>query len=73
VPLSAFAGAARYDLSLGSLPKVEQALLRLLAADDPVPLSLLHWVITGTWPPEAMQPRCDVSFLKQSRPGAMPT
>jgi len=58
---------------LGSLLKVEQALLRLLAEDDPVPLSLLHWLVTGTWPPEAMQPCFDVSFPKQSGPGAVPT
>jgi hypothetical protein len=49
---------------LGSVPKVEHALLRLLVEHDPVRLSLLHWIVTGTWPPEAMQPRFDVSFLK---------
>ena len=46
--------------------------MQLLVKADPVPLSLLHCVVTGTWPPEAMQPRFDVSFPKQSGSGAVP-
>jgi hypothetical protein len=40
---------------------VEQALMRALAALDPVPLSVVHWVVTGSWPAPA-QPHFDVSF-----------
>ncbi|MBI2692761.1 hypothetical protein [Mycobacterium nebraskense] len=53
---------------IGSLPKMEQAMLRLLMERDPVPLVVLSWIVTRAWPQEAMQPRCDVSFPTQSGP-----
>jgi hypothetical protein len=43
-------------------------MLRLLVERDPVPLAVLSWIVTRTWPPEAMQPRSDVSFPTQSGP-----
>jgi len=47
---------------------VKQALLQLLVERDPLPLSVLSWIVTGIWPPEAMQPRFEVSFPKQNGP-----
>jgi hypothetical protein len=53
---------------LGSLPTMEQALLRLLVERDPVLPPVLSWIVTGTWPPEVTAARYDVSFLAQSGP-----
>ena len=38
-----------------------QALVRALTALDPVPPSVLHWIVTGSWP-APVQLRFDVSF-----------
>ena len=47
---------------------VEDALRRCLALDRPTPsLSLLHWVVTGSWPDPVV--RVDVGFPP---PGAAP-
>jgi hypothetical protein len=41
---------------------VEHALIQALAALDPVPLSVVHWMVTGTWPATTPNPPLDVSF-----------
>ena len=33
-----------------------------LTALDPVPLSVVHWTVTDSWPRPPAQPRFDVSF-----------
>ncbi|MCV7118140.1 hypothetical protein H7I93_13170 [Mycobacterium nebraskense] len=47
---------------------MEEALLRLLVARDPIPPAVLSWIVTGTWPHELTQPRYDVSFPHLSSP-----
>lgn len=54
--------------SLGSLLEMEEALLQLLIERDPVPAAVLSWIVTGTWPAEAMQPQFDVSVLGENGP-----
>lgn len=41
---------------------VEHALIQALAALDPVPLSVVHWIVTGNWPAAMQNPPLDVSF-----------
>ncbi|GAB5000669.1 hypothetical protein [Mycobacterium avium] len=41
---------------------MEEALLRLLVEHDPVPAAVLSWIVTGTWPREAMELRFDVAY-----------
>ncbi len=47
---------------------VEEALLRLLIECDPVPVAVLSWTVTGTWPLEAMQLQFDVSYPAEDGP-----
>ncbi len=46
---------------LGSLPLMEQALTHALAALNPVPLSVLHGIVSDDWL-ATDQPHFDVSF-----------
>lgn len=47
--------------ALGSLPLMEQALARALVAMDPVPLSVVHGIVSDDWL-AADQPHFDVCF-----------
>ena len=40
--------------------------MEALTALDPVPLSVVHWTVTGSWPQPPAQPRFDVSFREWS-------
>jgi hypothetical protein len=44
-----------------SLPVAEQTRIATLATRDPVPMSLVRWIVTGCWP-TAPEPRLDVSW-----------
>lgn len=51
----------RSGQALGSLPLMEQALARALVAMDPVPLSVVHGIVSDDWL-AADQPHFDVCF-----------
>jgi len=41
---------------------VEHALIQVLAALDPVPLPVVHWIVTGNWLATMQNSTVDVSF-----------
>jgi len=41
---------------------VEHALIEALAALDPVPLSVVQWIVTGNWPATPPNAPLDVSY-----------